>query len=271
MIHGYMPYGNIDEDLYVRKGRQPIQGYAIGILCPDTLWMPLPPGCPQNASTYDFPVLLKVVEEPMTFEILSAKAKAEGQHQLFPRLRDAVIKAAKELENQGVRAISGAIGFFVVFQKEVSAAVDIPVFLTSLCQIPLIRQGLKPGQKIGVMALTPSASDFFSTEVFEQVDVHNASDLIIIGCRESGEASKMRGTHNVGHFNPSKVEQELVDVARQMVKDNPEIGAILLECSVMSPYAWAIQNAVELPVYDFYTQIDWIYKSVVRRPFAGFF
>ena len=62
MIHSYMPRGNIDEDLYVPKGQQSIQGYAVGILCPGNLWMPLPPGCPQNASTFDFPVLLKAVD-----------------------------------------------------------------------------------------------------------------------------------------------------------------------------------------------------------------
>ena len=54
MIHGYMPRGNVDEDLYVPKGQQVIQGYAIGILCPGNVWMPLPPGCPQNA--FDLPV-----------------------------------------------------------------------------------------------------------------------------------------------------------------------------------------------------------------------
>ncbi len=271
MIHGYMPRGNVDEDLYVPKGQQVIQGYAIGILCPGNVWMPLPPGCPQNASTFDFPVLLKAVEEPMIWKILNANAKAEGGNQFLPRLRDAMIEGAKELENRGVRAISGACGFFAVFQKEVAAAVDVPVFLSPLCQIPLIRQGLKPDQKIGVVAAASNASDFLSAEVFKQVGVDGISDLVIIGCGDYGEVSKMRGTHSVGHFNPSKVEEDLAVIARQMVKDNPEIGAVLLECALMPPFAWAVQNAVDLPVFDVYTMINWIYTSVVRRPFAGFY
>ena len=54
MIHGYMPRGNIDEDLYVPKGR-PMQGCAVGILSVNGVWAPYPPGRVDNPSTYDFP------------------------------------------------------------------------------------------------------------------------------------------------------------------------------------------------------------------------
>lgn len=265
MIHGYMPRGNVDEELYVLKGRQPIGGHAIGILCPAGLWMPLPPGCPQNASTFDFPVLCQVVEETANWKVLNTEAEGD---QFSPRVRDVMIEGARKLEKQGVRAISGAGGFFADFQKEVAAAVDVPVFLSSLCQIPIIRQGLKPGQKIGIIT---AASDFLNAEVFKQVGVDDISDLAIIGAENYGEFYKVRGIHNTGHFNPFKVERDLAVLAQQLVKDNPEIGTMLLECSVMPPYAWAVQNAVGLPVFDFYTLINWIYTSVVRRPFGGFY
>lgn len=264
MIHAYMPRGNVDEDLHVPKGQQSIQGYAVGILCPGNLWMPLPPGCPQNASTFDFPVLLKVVDTS-NWKVLNTEAKGD---QFSSEVRDAMIEGAKELEKSGVRAISASGGFFADFQKEVAAAVNIPVFLSSLCQIPLIRQGLKPGQKIGIIT---AASDFLNAEVFRQVEVDDISDLAIIGSENYGEFYKVRGIHNVGHFNPFKVEQDLAVLAKQLVKDNPEIGVMLLECSVMPPYAWAVQNAVNLPVFDIYTLIEWIYTGVVRRPFGGFY
>lgn len=265
MIHGYMPRGNVDEELYVPKGQQQIAGHAVGILCVDGLWMPQPPGCVMNATTYDFPVLYKIVEQTAQWKVFNPEAEED---QFSPSVRDALIKAAKELESRGVRAISGGCGFFANFQKGVAAAVDVPVFLSALCQIPIIRQGLKPGQKIGVMT---AAFDLLGVGAFSQVGVDDMSDLVIVGAEDYGEFYKVRGTHNVGHFNPFKVEQDLAVLAKQMVKDNPEIGAILLECSAMPPYAWAIQNAVDLPVFDFYTLIDWIYNSVVRRPFAGFY
>ena len=264
MLHGYMPRGNVDEDLYVPKGR-PIQGYAIGILMVDGLWAPYPPGTVNNASTYDFPVLYEIVEETANWKVFNPEAE-EGQ--FSPGVRDALVAAAKKLEKQGVRAITGACGFFANFQKEVAASVDVPVFLSSLCQIPVIRQGLKPGQKIGIMT---AASDLLGAEAFQHLGIDDISDLAIVGAQDYGEFYKVRGTHQNGHFNPFKVEQDLATLAKQLVTDNPEVGAILLECAAMPPYAWAIQNAVNLPIFDFFTLIHWIYTSVVRRPFAGWY
>jgi len=262
MIHGYMPRGNVNEDLYAPKGQQ-MAGYAVGILCVDGIWEPLPPGCVENASTFDFPVLLKVVEGIEEWEVIKPGG---SEDQFSPRIQDKIIKAAKELEKQGVRAVSGACGFLANFQNGVAAALNVPVFLSSLLQITLIRQGIKPGQKIGVMT---AASDLLGPGNFGAIGIDDTSDLTIVGAQDYGEFALVRATHNVGHFNPSKVERDLANLAKQLVKDNPRIGAILLECSVMPPYAWAIQNAVDLPVFDFYTLINWIYNSVVRRPFSG--
>ena len=59
-------------------------------------------------------------------------------------------------------------------------------------------------------------------------------------------------------------------LAKELVSKNLDIGAILLECSDMPPYAWSIQNSVKLPVFDFTTMINWVYSAVVRHPFPGF-
>ena len=91
----------------------------------------LPPGCVNNASTFNFPVLYKVVEG------YSSTQRGEGGEFYPPCLLDMMIGAAKELETQGVRAITGGCGFFSHFQKGVAAAVNVPVFLSSLRQIPI--------------------------------------------------------------------------------------------------------------------------------------
>ena len=265
MIHGYMPLtGLIDEEIYMPKPCSQVQGYAVGVLCVDNLWYAIPPGCPLNASTFDFPVLLRVMKGVSDWEVLTEG----GQEQFSPKVRDLVVREAKELEQHGVRAISGGCGFLVNFQRDVAAAVNVPVFLSSLCLIPLIRQGLKPGQKIGILT---AASDILGPRNFGAIGIDDVSDLPILGLQDIGEFAKIRATTSVGHYNPAKLEREIAEGTKQFVKDNPEIGAILLECSALPPYAWAIQNAVNLPVFDLYTLIDWIYQGVVRRPFAGFY
>jgi hypothetical protein len=107
--------------------------------------------------------------------------------------------------------------------------------------------------------LTPSA--------LFQCGVDDLSGLVIYGAQDLPEFRNI--LECTGKFNSHKLEQELVGLARQMVSENPEIGAILLECSDMPPYAWAIQNATRLPVFDFITLIDWIHGGMVRRPFTG--
>lgn len=268
MIHGYMPRGNVDERLYVPKG-QFVCGYVLGMLCIDSIWQPLPPGVPMNASTFDYPVLPYFLEGMNEWELFSTEEKEEkDEDQFSPKIRDKLIQGAKELEKQGVRAISGSCGFMADFQKDVADAVDIPVYLSALCQIPLIRMGLKNGQKIAVLT---ADSVLLIPETFSGVGVNDISDLVIEGAQDCGEFALVRGTKNVGNLNPYKVEEDLANLAKKVVKENDDIGAILLECAAMPPYGWAVQNAVDLPVFDLYTMIDWIATCTLRKPFSGLY
>jgi hypothetical protein len=270
MLYGYLPQANVNEVLYPPKilhpkGYIPIGGHVIGILAVDGLRNPVVPGVVHNASTWNFPVLYEVVEETANWKVLNAEAEGD---QFSPRVRDALIEGARRLESRGVRAISGGCGFLINFQKGVAGAVDIPVFLSSLSQLTLIRQGLKPGQKIGIIT---AASDLLDAKAFEQIDVFDLSDLVIIGCEDCGEFAKIRGTTQAGHVNPFKVEQDLAKLAKEFVNTNPEISALLIECSSLPPYSWAIQNATNRPVFDYYTLIQWMYSAVVRYPFGGIY
>ena len=106
-----------------------------------------------------------------------------------------------------------------------------------------------------------------TSSALSQCGVDDLSSLVISGAQDLPEFRNI--LECTGRFNSHQLEQELVGLPKQMVSENPEIGAILLECSDMPPYAWAVQNATRLPVFDFITLIDWIHKGVVRRPFTG--
>jgi len=70
-------------------------------------------------------------------------------------------------------------------------------------------------------------------------------------------------------FNPARLESELTVYAHKLVEKHPKAGAILLQCSDLPPFAWAIQNATGLPVYDMNTLITWVEAAAVRRPYSG--
>ena len=87
---------------------------------------PFIPGDVGNATTYRYPVLFKVVKG-LTFDrVLAADKEVEAD----------IIEAARELERFGVRGISSDCGFLVQYQRAVASAVRIPVFMSSLLQIP---------------------------------------------------------------------------------------------------------------------------------------
>ena len=61
------------------------------------------------------------------------------------------------MEQEGVRAISAACGFFGHFHTQLAEAMDLPVALSSLVQVPWILTTLKRTQKIGVLTANASA------------------------------------------------------------------------------------------------------------------
>lgn len=254
MTYSYLSGGDLpDVDISMSKGRL-TAGNAIGILVMND-WYPYLPGDVVNASSYDFPVHYKILEEITVERMMKAD----------PTIIDSVIRGAQELQVQGVRAIVGACGYFANYQEKAAAALDIPVYISSLLQAPIIKRGLKPDQKVGIICadangLTPS--------LLNQCGLSDLVDVVIIGAQDLPEFKNVE--ESTGHFNGYKVQQELVSLARRFVSDNPNIGAILLECSAFPPFACAVQNAVKLPVFDFSTLINWVYSAVVRRPFTGF-
>jgi len=252
--------GYDQEDVSIPEG-QMVGGTAIGIIMMGPVWLPWMPGNICNATTFNFPVLYKMMEEVVALEMVVATKP-------HPQVLEWVIAAGKELEKQGCRAITANCGYFGNYQKKVAAALNVPVFLSPLMQIPIIQCALKPDQKVGVIC-TNGRILRAAPDLLKNCGVDDLSSVVIGGAEDFPEFDESFNV-GVGRVNNVKVEQELVSLAKQMVSKNPEIGALVLECTEMPPYAWAIQKAVRLPVFDYVTMINWVYDAVVRRPFAGF-
>ena len=67
-----------------------------------------------------------------------------------------------------------------------------------------------------------------------------------------------------------KARAEHVKVAKELIKENPDVGAIVLECTNMPPYAKAIQEAVQLPVFDIFSLVDMVYNALVKKEITGY-
>ena len=253
-----MKYNHFDPEkppqnrLIMPKG-QVIAGYAIGIIHLD-VWYPLLPGNVVNATTFNFPVRYKLL----------VGGTQDRIHGADPSIIDSIIKAGRELEQEGVRAIAGACGYLGNFQHKVSSALNVPVFLSSLLQVPMIYRALIPGKRIGILCADGPA---VTPNLLKECGVTPDMPLAVLGLEDQPEFSNI--TYSKGEFSYAKIQQEVVDGACKLVDEYKDIGAILLECSDMPPFAWAVQESLNLPVFDFITMINWIHQGVAQRPYRG--
>ena len=251
---GYMYFpSQLDADVKIPEGRA-ISGTSIGILVLD-LGYPYLPGNVANASTYNFPVRFNILKGSSIPQILSHDRS----------LLDMIIDGGQALIKDGVRAIVGACGYFGYYQKEAAAALEVPVFLSSLLQISIIKHTLKADQQVGVIC---ASRESLSKETLGACGVDDPSELVIVGAQDLPEFKNILNC--TCHYNAAQLERELTELAVKLTTDNPQIGALLLECSDMPPFSWAVQNATGLPVFDFITMIKWIHSAVVQQPYHGF-
>lgn len=234
---------------------QNIAGFPIGILYIEDVWYPMVPGNVVNGYTFDFPVRYKAVKGLNVPDLFNMAPSAE----------EAILNTARQLQNEGVRAISGACGFFGNYQKILSEKIDIPVAVSSLVQIPWITTLLKSNQKIGILTADKSS---FTRHLTESCGVTDDSRFVVYDMRHSKEFSCV--IEQRGEWDNAEAEEEIVSQALKMVEENDNIGAILLECSDMPPYAYAVQAATKLPVFDFTTLIRWMYNATAQKPYCGF-
>ncbi len=254
--YGYM--SPLTDNVVVKmKKRQNIAGYPIGIIYIDDVYYPMLPGNIVNGYTFDFPTRLMPVEGLDCPNLFNT---CEG-------VEEKIYEACKKLEKEGVRAISSACGFFGNYQAGMAEKLDVPVALSSLVQLPWIATLLKKSQTIGVLT---AQKDSFTDSLLDSCGVSEdiKKRLVVKDLGHEKEFSCI--TEGRGEFDNAIVKEEVVNKALEIVKESPQTGAILLECSDMPPYAHAVQAATGLPVFDFTTLIKWLNSAVTQKPYFGF-
>ena len=243
------------ERYQVKNKKQCWYGESIGILILNAHY-PCIPGNVGNATTFRFPVRYKVVKEASIKGLLKLRD---------PALAEPFVRAALELQDDGVKAVTGACGFMALFQNEVRNALEIPVFLSSLIQVPFIHRILGGIKKIGIITADSQA---LGPDHFLSIGVPYDDSLRIAGMEDQKEFREAV-LEEKGTLDSGLIRSEVLAVARRLAAD-PAVGAILLECSDLPPYASAIQEELRLPVFDFVTMIGFVHSALVRVPFSGF-
>ena len=230
-------------------------GEDVGILMLDTRF-PRPPGDIGNAWSFDFPVRYKTVKGAFQEMIM--------KHEPEPQLLDPFIEAARELEHEGVRAITTSCGFLAPFQKELAAAVGIPVLASALLQAPLINAMLPPTMKIGVFT---ERAGYMNERHFngvgwstDDIPVHvkGMKDDAVFPTVFIGDGSELETEVLIA---------EMVEMTEEFMDECPDAGAILFECTNMCPFSAHVARVSGLPVFDVNTLINLFHNAANPTPF----
>ena len=239
-----------------------VAGVSVGILQLRAV-LPMVPGHIANATTFDFPLLYREMLPENLYTIMALDPEADQG------FLDEAVKACNWLELQGVRAIVGNCGFFGTFQNAIQERIDTPFFSSSLVQLPTILTCLPRSKKVGVV--TANGPVLEEAPAIENcgVSAEDRKSRVIIAGAEGPEFTKV--LQQTGEpFDVQKLEEEIVAAARSIVDNNDDIGAMLLECTELAPAAYAVQNAVRVPVYDYSTLIRFVQDGSRARQYHGY-
>ncbi len=234
-------------------GGKTVYGASVGILMLNTQF-PRIPGDIGNATTWPFPVQFKVIQDATPDNVVRGDAGP---------LLEAFIEGGRTLVDQGCDGIATNCGFLVPFQTEMSRALGVPVATSSLLQASLIRQTLPADQDLGVLTissetLTPAHLD--AASIAQSTPVYGTS---------AGSHFTTRILDDAADIDFEQARTENVAAALRLVNDHPSVGAILLECTNMVPYAADIRRATGRPVFSIYTYLVWFQAGLLPRRFPA--
>jgi len=233
------------------SGGKTVYGASVGILMLETRF-PRIPGDIGNAATWPFPVLYKVVRGASPD--LVVRRGAVGLVERF-------IESARELVADGADGITTNCGFLAMFQDQLAEAVGVPVASSSLMQVPMVQRLLPPDKRVGVLTISRASL------TPEHLEASGAPvDIPVAGTDEGREFTRAI-LDNEPAMNVELARADLIDAARQLVRDFPETGAIVLECTNMVPYAADLRQLTGLPVYSIYSFITWFQAGLMPRVF----
>jgi len=238
-------------------------GMGLGVILLDDVY-PGFPGDVRNASAFPFPIQYDVVEGVDIHALVVEHDKS--------RCLEPLLLAARRLERMGCRAIAAECGYFAWFQREVAASVKVPVFMSSLLQVPFAQQLIGADRLVGILV---ARAGYLADHHLESVGVRIGTNYVIEGAMDGLRCEEFDHlwTGGLRTDPPSadydKAEAEFVAVGAEFFRKHPAMGAMVLECTGMPPFARALQRVIDIPVFSWGTLLDYAYGVVVHRDYYG--
>jgi len=234
----------------VTSGGKALYGASVGMLLLETRF-PRIPGDGGNAGTWPFPMLYRVVGDATPDRVVRDRGG----------IVEDFAEAARELVAIGADGITTNCGFLVLYQDRLARTCGVPVAASSLLQVPWVERLLPPERRVGVVtveagSLTPRHLECAGAR----------PDTPVEGTEGGTEFTRVLLGDEL-ELDVDRAREEVIAAGRRLVERHRNVGAIVLECTNMPPYAAAVSRATGLPVYDFYSFVCWFQAGLQPRTF----
>ncbi len=237
----------------MQRGGKTVYGASVGILMLESQF-PRIPGDMGNALTWPFPVHYRVVRGATPDKIVRGD----------PRIMvDVFIEAGRDLISMGCDGITTNCGFLSLIQDEVKEALGVPVMTSALMQVPMVQHLLPAGQRVGIITI---AKDALTEDHLTAAAV--PLDTPIVGT-EGGKSLTRDILGNAVQIDFDQCRLDMREAATRLVTEFPEIGAIVLECTNMVPYAQDIRMQTGRAVFSIYSFVTWFQSGLAPAAFEA--
>ncbi|KAH8177911.1 hypothetical protein LIA77_02993 [Sarocladium implicatum] len=215
-----------------------------------------PPGDPYNVATWPFPIIHERAANTPESAVVSATEYDDAFIERF-------VDAGERLAKRGAIGIITSCGFLAMpidsiayTCSRLSARLSIPIMTSALLQVPSLLALLPATRSVGILTFDDTR---LGDAHLQKLGI-SPSRCHVRGAPPDG---CLQGHIRRGQlYDHDTIAEELVNVARKLKRDQPDVALVCLECTNMPPFAEAIQKAIGLPVYDIHTVGCWFYNGL---------
>ena len=212
---------------------------SLGVVMLETRF-PRPPGDIGHPQTFAFPVRYRTVRGASPRRVVVERDRT---------LLAPFIEAARALEREGVAAVTTSCGFLALFQREMAAALAVPMWTSSLLLVAEIEAGWGDGRRVGVVTVDAAS---LTAEHLRAVGARTDTPIEGLALDSPFRATLL---DDRAELDVDEAALATVAAAERLVARHPEVAAIVLECTNLPPYADAVRAATGLPVHDITTLV----------------
>lgn len=211
-----------------------------------------PPGDAANPESFDYPIKIKYIRGSSVEELVSNSNNYSDQ------FIQNILDKMQELIDEGASAIITTCGFLAIIHPIIRLKFPgFPIGTSALLQVPIANNLVELGKRVGVITFD---GDVLGEHHLKGVGADLATP--IVGVRKGCSFDQL--VRNAIPFDYEANKNDIIEAGEKLIRENKDIGGIVLECANMGPYRHDVQKHFSLPVWDIITLANFMFD--VNQP-----